>query len=74
MRNDAQENEVLDALARWPQALCLAGVEVYEGVLKEEAEIRQFLQHAVAITRQLAESGWLQRSPAILSGAGSGLV
>ena len=71
VRDEAQENAVLDALARWPQALCLAGVEIYEGVLKDEASIRTFLQRAVSITQQLANSGWLQRSPAILSGAGS---
>jgi D-serine dehydratase len=51
VRDDAQRNAVLEAIARYPDALKLAGVELYEGVLKEEPEVREFLQSAVAITR-----------------------
>jgi D-serine dehydratase len=46
-------------------------VELYEGVLKEEHEVREFLQGAVAITRTLVDEGRFARTPAILSGAGS---
>jgi len=71
VRDAAQQEAVLAALARWPEALSLAGVELYEGVLKEESDIRALLQRAVAVTRQLLEAGRFGRSPAILSGAGS---
>ncbi|AOY96183.1 amino acid deaminase [Cupriavidus sp. USMAA2-4] len=71
VRDAAQQEAVLAALARWPQALSLAGVELYEGVLKEEADIRAFLQRAVAVTRELLAAGRFGRSPAVLSGAGS---
>jgi D-serine dehydratase len=71
VRDDAQRNAVLDAIARYPNSLRLAGVELYEGVLKEENEVREFLQSAVAITRTLVEEGRFARTPAILSGAGS---
>ncbi|MBY4830776.1 amino acid deaminase [Burkholderia dolosa] len=71
VRDTAQRNAVLDAIARYPDALKLAGIELYEGVLKEEGEIRAFLQQAVALTRELAEAGRFARTPAILSGAGS---
>ncbi|MEX3784709.1 amino acid deaminase [Paraburkholderia sp. BR14374] len=71
VRDEAQRNAVLDAIARYPDVLKLAGVELYEGVLKEEAEVRAFLQGAVAVTRELVEQGSFARSPAVLSGAGS---
>lgn len=71
VRNPAQRKAVLDALARYPDTLKLAGIELYEGVLKEEGEIRAFLQDAVALTRELAAAGRFARTPAILSGAGS---
>jgi D-serine dehydratase len=71
VRDAAQRNAVLDAIARYPDVLKLAGVELYEGVLKEEHEVREFLQSAVAVTRALVEEGRFARTPAVLSGAGS---
>ncbi|KXU90140.1 amino acid deaminase [Paraburkholderia monticola] len=71
VRDEAQRNAVLEAIARYPDVLKLAGVELYEGVLKEEPEVRAFLQGAVAVTRELVEQGRFARSPAVLSGAGS---
>ncbi|AIY42651.1 low-specificity D-threonine aldolase [Collimonas arenae] len=78
IRNPQQQAAVLEALARWPDNIVLAGVEVYEGVLKEEADIRGFLQHAVACTKQLAKdgrfaarTGGAAARPVILTGAGS---
>ena len=71
VRDAAQRDAVLDAVARYPDTLKLAGIELYEGVLKEEGEIRAFLQGAVALTRELAAAGRFARTPAILSGAGS---
>jgi D-serine dehydratase len=70
-RDAAQRQAVLDAIARYPDTLKLAGIELYEGVLKEEREVREFLRGAVAITRELASTGRFARTPAILSGAGS---
>ncbi|SFC92877.1 D-serine dehydratase [Cupriavidus sp. OV038] len=71
VRDAAQQQAVMDALARWPDALALAGVEVYEGVLQQEADIRAFLRRTVAVTRQLAAEGRFSRSPVVMSGAGS---
>jgi len=71
VRDAAQQAAVLEALSRWPDALALAGVEVYEGVLQQEADIRKFLQRTVAVTRELAAAGRFGRSPVIMSGAGS---
>ncbi|RAS30942.1 amino acid deaminase [Paraburkholderia bryophila] len=71
VRDEAQRNAVLDAIARYPEVLKLAGVELYEGVLKEEHEVREFLQSAVAVTRALVDEGRFARTPAVLSGAGS---
>jgi D-serine dehydratase len=71
VRDDAQERAVLDAIARWPDSLVLAGVEVYEGVLTEEELIRAFLRRAVATVKRLAADGRFGRTPPILTGAGS---
>ncbi|MBY4949707.1 amino acid deaminase [Cupriavidus respiraculi] len=71
VRDDAQQASVLAALQRWSGALTLAGVEVYEGVLQQEEDIRAFLRRTVAVTRQLAGEGRFGRSPVVMSGAGS---
>jgi len=66
-----QMEAVLAALDRSSHSVVLAGVEIYEGVLKEEAAIRAFLDRAVSVTRDLLAQGRIRRSPALLSGAGS---
>jgi D-serine dehydratase len=71
VRNDEQLQSVLDALTLWSDSISLCGIEIYEGVLNDEASIRDFLQHAVAVTRKLAEEKRSDRAPILLSGAGS---
>lgn len=71
VRNAEQMQSALDALSRWSQTLILSGIELYEGVLDDEAPIRAFLQHVCAITHQLAAEKRFQRAPILLSGAGS---
>lgn len=71
VRDEAQWQAVLDALAKANGAVKLAGVEVYEGVLQDEAAIRALLQRAVHALHDLADAGRIERSPAVLSGAGS---
>jgi D-serine dehydratase len=71
VRDDAQLQAVLDALARWSETVQLCGVELYEGVLKDESEIRTFMQRACKVTRMLLDRKAFARVPALLSGAGS---
>jgi D-serine dehydratase len=71
VRIDAQLNGVLEALSRWEQSIALDGVELYEGVLDDEASIREFLGKGAAITRKLIEEKRIHRDRALLSGAGS---
>ncbi len=71
IRHELQERAVLEAVARWPRSLSLVGVEIYEGVLNEEAPIRSFLQHVLGRTRALAEAGHFKETEVVLSGAGS---
>ncbi|HEX4320935.1 MAG TPA: amino acid deaminase [Acidobacteriaceae bacterium] len=71
IRNNTQLEAVLAAIARWTDSIALCGVEIYEGVLEDEASIRAYLQRAVTVTQQLAAAGRFQRSPILLSGAGS---
>jgi D-serine dehydratase len=71
VRNNEQLHSVLTALSRWNQSIALAGIEIYEGILHDEPSIRAFLQHAVVVTRKLAADNLFQRTPILLSGAGS---
>jgi D-serine dehydratase len=71
VRDDAQLQAVLASLARWSNSIALSGIEVYEGVLDTDASVRAYLQHSVAITQRLAASNSFQRTPILLSGAGS---
>jgi D-serine dehydratase len=71
-RTDAQTQAVVDALARWSGTLLLCGVEVYEGVLKDELNIRQYLSRAVQTVQQLQQQyAFTQGERIVLSGAGS---
>jgi D-serine dehydratase len=58
-------------LQNWSTTLVLSGIEVYEGVLENEALLRAFLERAVVVTRTLAAEKRFQRAPILLSGAGS---
>jgi D-serine dehydratase len=71
VRNDEQLRSVLAAVERWRETIRLCGIEVYEGVLDNEPAIREFLERACSVTRQLIAEKQFQRSPAILTGAGS---
>ena len=71
IRNLEQEEAALAAIARWPDALSLVGVELYEGVLSEEQAIRDLLQHVLTRTQALASAGKFKEPRVILSGAGS---
>jgi D-serine dehydratase len=70
-RDAAQEEAVLQALDEWKDAVRLAGVEVYEGVLKEEGAIRDLLRRAVGVLDRLVGEGRVASGRPILSGAGS---
>jgi D-serine dehydratase len=71
VRDEAQVDAVLAALAKWSGTVELCGVELFEGVLSDEAAIRDFLRRSVAVTRRLLKEKRFARGPAILSGAGS---
>lgn len=71
VRDAEQMQSVLAALEAWREQLVLCGIEVYEGVLKDEASIRNFLQRAVDITRKLMLEKRFGSQRILLSGAGS---
>jgi D-serine dehydratase len=71
IRDDQQLEATLAALQSWSTTLVLSGIELYEGVLEDEALVRAFLERAVVVTRTLAAENRFQRAPILLSGAGS---
>jgi D-serine dehydratase len=71
VRDDMQLESVLMALASWRHSVALCGVELYEGILDDEAAIRALLKRAVDTACDLATEGLFDHSPILLSGAGS---
>jgi D-serine dehydratase len=71
IRNDEQMQAVLAALAQWKNSILLSGVELYEGILDKEPEVRALLETAVEMTKHLLATNQFQRTPPLLSGAGS---
>ncbi|UUA71260.1 amino acid deaminase [Cellvibrio sp. QJXJ] len=71
VRDAESRAAVLEAINRFPTSLALRGIEVYEGVLKTEAEIRDFLRLALRELMALEAHGQLAAGAAILTGAGS---
>ncbi len=71
VRDEAQLAAVLEALDRQRKTVRLCGVEIYEGVLQDEASIRAFLRRACDVTTRLLKDKRFAQSPPILTGAGS---
>lgn len=71
VRSDEQIEGILQAFGRWSGAVDLCGVELYEGVLKDEEDIRAFLRRACKVTKWLAAEDLFAQKPALISGAGS---
>ena len=71
VRNDKQLKAVLQLLSQCRDSIALAGIEIYEGVLDDESVIRAFLKRAVAVSRRLLDERRFERTPFLLSGAGS---
>ncbi len=71
VRTMAQRDAVLAALARWPDTLKLAGIELYEGVLSEEHAVRSFLRKAVEWVHLFARDKRFGRETVVLSSSGS---
>lgn len=71
IRNPQQLQDLLAALKNYREHIALCGVEIYEGILDTENAVSSLVQEMVGTTRLLAEGKWFDRSPIILSGAGS---
>jgi D-serine dehydratase len=71
VRDDAQLDAALAALAKWGETVQLCGVEFFEGVVDDEAAVREFVRRAVTVTRRLLEEKRFASSKGILTGAGS---
>jgi len=71
VRDPQHLEALLASLSRSQEYVVLSGVELYEGVLDDEASIRNFLRCAVELTTRLSRANRFARSPVVLSGAGS---
>jgi D-serine dehydratase len=71
VRDRKQLQAVVSALNSRRDDIKLCGVEVFEGVLSDEPSIRALLKNAVDVTAELAKEDRFDRTPIILTGAGS---
>lgn len=71
IRGAGQLAAVLSALLKWRDSVRLCGVELFEGVLRDETGVRKFLAEAIQITQLIVEGDRFGRTPFLLSGAGS---
>ncbi|MBS1805689.1 MAG: amino acid deaminase [Acidobacteria bacterium] len=71
VRDDAQLQQVLDALERAQGVVELCGIEMYEGVLKDEESIRSYLRRGSGVLKRILSEKRIGRHPALISGAGS---
>jgi D-serine dehydratase len=71
VRDDAQLDAVLAALSRCHGSVELSGVEFFEGILDDELAVRALAKRAIAVTQRLIAEKRFERTPALLSGAGS---
>lgn len=71
VRDESQMQQVLEAFNCWKGTVGLCGIEIYEGVLKDEASIRGFMRRSRYVTKALLSENRFARKPALLSGAGS---
>lgn len=71
IRNEDDEQNILDALSKYTDSIKLVGVELFEGVVAEETAVRSMLQRTVACLQRLQNANRFFRAPPILSGAGS---
>ena len=70
-RDRQQEDATLAALAEWSDAVRLAGVEIYEGVLDGEEAVRAFVRRAAETVERVLTEARVRRDRALVSGAGS---
>jgi len=71
VRDNAQLQQVLDALERARGVVELCGIEMYEGILKDEESIRSYLRRGCEVLKRLLREKRVARQPALISGAGS---
>jgi D-serine dehydratase len=71
VRDTEQLATLLTALDQWRGTISLTGVEVFEGVLDDEVQIRALLKRAVDLCTELLRQNRFDRQPPILTGAGS---
>lgn len=71
IRDEEQLDHLLNVLQSVRKRIVVCGVEVYEGILNDEDSVRKFLRRAVEVTTKLLKEQRFDRSPILLSGAGS---
>jgi D-serine dehydratase len=71
IRTGDQESKIIDALTKWKKSVRLVGVEIFEGVIDNESEIREFLQRAAERLKILRVGEHFGESPILITAAGS---
>ncbi|CAL8074528.1 unnamed protein product [Orchesella dallaii] len=71
IRNEAQETSVVKELQMWNDTISLVGIEFFEGILKEEKEIREFIRWTLSRIESLVNLKAFSSTNVIITGAGT---
>jgi D-serine dehydratase len=71
IRNLDQLGPIVEEVDRFKGAVWIVGVELFEGIFKEEPPVRPFIQKAIDAARELVVLSGVQGSHVMVSGAGS---
>lgn len=71
IRNTTQETTVLTEIKNWSRSISVVGVEFFEGILQDEAEIRRFINWSLSRVQKLAAERVFVNDEIIITGAGT---
>lgn len=71
IRNETQESAVLNELRNWKSSMSIIGVEFFEGIFKEEPEIRRFINWALSRIQKLVSDNVFSDDEIIITAAGT---
>lgn len=71
IRTNLQEETVVQSLAKWKNTISAVGIEFFEGILKEEKDVREFIQKSLSRLPGLIAKNVFPDDEVIITGAGT---
>jgi D-serine dehydratase len=71
IRDESQIEAIVAEQRKYSSAVSIVGVELFEGIFQDEPSVRAFLQRVIDSAKALVALDAVERSPVMISGAGS---